>query len=74
MALRLGPDVGDPLLGIRQLVWVILGLIVCMATVFGLRNMNWLKRYKYTWALLEIPGSINDCQCIARKKLEQPDA
>ena len=54
MALRLGPDVGDPLLGIRQLVWVILGLIICMATVFGLRNMNWLKRYKYTWALLGI--------------------
>ena len=54
MALRLGPDVGDQLLGIRQLVWVILGLIVCMATVFGLRNMNWLKRYKYTWALLGI--------------------
>jgi len=54
MALRLGPDVGDPLLGIRQLVWVLLGLIVCMATVFGLRNMNWLKRYKYTWALLGI--------------------
>src|SRR5437667_10047456 len=54
MALRLGPDVGDTLLGIRQLVWVLLGLILCMATVFGLRNMNWLKRYKYTWALLGI--------------------
>jgi cell division protein FtsW (lipid II flippase) len=54
MALRIGPDVGDPVLGIRQLVWVILGLIVCMITVFGLRNMNWLKRYKYTWALLGI--------------------
>jgi cell division protein FtsW (lipid II flippase) len=54
MALRLGSDVGDPLLGTRQLVWVILGLIICMATVFGLRNMNWLKRYKYTWALLGI--------------------
>ncbi|MGZ3616901.1 MAG: FtsW/RodA/SpoVE family cell cycle protein, partial [Ktedonobacteraceae bacterium] len=54
MALRLGPQVGDQLLGTRQLVWVILGLILCMATVFGLRNMNWLKRYKYTWALLGI--------------------
>ncbi|HEX6109146.1 MAG TPA: FtsW/RodA/SpoVE family cell cycle protein, partial [Ktedonobacteraceae bacterium] len=54
MALRLGPDVGDQLLGLRQLVWVLLGLIICMATVFGLRNMNWLKRYKYTWALLGI--------------------
>ena len=54
MALRLGPQVGDPLLGIRQLVWVLLGFVVCMATMFGLRNMNWLKRYKYTWALLGI--------------------
>src|SRR5438067_6078959 len=54
MALRLGPDVRDPFLGTRQLVWVILGLILCIATVFGLRNMNWLKRYKYTWALLGI--------------------
>jgi cell division protein FtsW (lipid II flippase) len=54
MALRLGPDVGDPLLGIRQLVWVLLGFIICMGTVFALRNMNWLKRYKYTWALLGI--------------------
>jgi len=54
MALRLGPDVGDKFLGDRQLVWVLLGLIICMATVFGLRNMNWLKRYKYTWALLGV--------------------
>jgi cell division protein FtsW (lipid II flippase) len=54
MALRLGPDVGDPSLGIRQLIWVLIGLILCLATLFGLRNMNWLKRYKYTWALLGI--------------------
>ena len=54
MAMRLGPQVGDLLQGSRQLVWVILGLIICMATVFGLRNMNWLKRFKYTWALLGI--------------------
>jgi len=54
MALRLGSEVGDPLLGIRQLAWVLLGFVICMVTVFGLRNMNWLKRYKYTWALLGI--------------------
>ena len=54
MALRLGLQVGDLSQGTRQLVWVLLGLIICMATVFGLRNMNWLKRYKYTWALLGI--------------------
>ena len=33
MALRLGPDVGDPSLGIRQLLWVLLGLVVCIATL-----------------------------------------
>ena len=54
MALRLGPDVGDSLLGTRQLAWVLLGLLICIATLFLLRNMNWLKRYKYTWALLGI--------------------
>src|SRR5215469_10793054 len=54
MALRLGPDVGDPLLGTRQLAWVLLGLLICIATLFLLRNMNWLKRYKYTWAFLGI--------------------
>jgi len=40
MALRLGSQVGDPLLGTRQLVWVLLGLVICIATAFGLRNMN----------------------------------
>src|SRR5260370_31274083 len=54
MAMRLGPDVGDPLLGTRQLVWVLLGLLICVATVFGLRNMNCLERYKYTWATFGI--------------------
>lgn len=54
MAMRLGPDVGDPLLGTRQLVWVLLGLFICIVTVFGLRNMNWLERYKYTWATFGI--------------------
>jgi len=56
MALRLGPEprVGDPMLGTRQLAWVLFGLLICIATLFLLRNMNWLKRYKYTWALLGI--------------------
>lgn len=56
MATRLGlsPSVGDPNLGTRQLVWVMVGLIVCMITLFSLRNMGWLRRYKYTWALLGI--------------------
>src|SRR5713226_8684147 len=54
MALRLGPDVGDSSLGTRQLLWVILGLFVCVGTLFGLRNMRWLSRYMYTWAVLGI--------------------
>jgi len=57
MATRLGPDLSpfpDPALGSRQLVWVLLGLIVCLATLFVLRNINVLARYKYTAAFLGI--------------------
>jgi cell division protein FtsW (lipid II flippase) len=56
MATRLQsvPAVGDPLLGTRQLIWVIVGLFVCIVTLFGLRRMGWLRRYKYTWAALGI--------------------
>lgn len=57
MATRLGPNLlqyPDPALGSRQLLWVIVGLFVFLLTLFGLRNMNWLRRYKYTWALLGI--------------------
>jgi cell division protein FtsW (lipid II flippase) len=54
MATRLGPDVGDPNLGTRQLAWVLIGLVVCSATLFGLRRMGWLRNYKYIWAALGI--------------------
>jgi cell division protein FtsW (lipid II flippase) len=57
MATRLGPNLRpfpDPSLGTRQLIWVILGLFVFLITLFGLRNLNWLSRYKYTWAILGI--------------------
>ena len=57
MATRLGPNLlpnPDPALGSRQLLWVILGLMVFLITLLSLRNMNWLRRYKYTWALLGI--------------------
>src|SRR6266480_1446118 len=57
MATRLGPNLRpfpDPALGSRQLLWVILGLVAFLVTLFGLRNMNWLRGYKYTWALLGI--------------------
>jgi cell division protein FtsW (lipid II flippase) len=56
MATRLGPDLPDPNagLGARQLVWVLLGLAVCIATVFALKNLNWLKRYKYLWIVVTL--------------------
>ena len=54
MATRLGPDVGDPNLGTRQLVWVLIGLIVFLITLFALRRMGWLRNYKYLWAALGI--------------------
>ncbi|MGH2515019.1 MAG: FtsW/RodA/SpoVE family cell cycle protein [Ktedonobacterales bacterium] len=54
MALRLGPCIGEANLGIKQLVWVIAGLIACIATVFLTRDLRWLRNYKYTWAALGI--------------------
>jgi cell division protein FtsW (lipid II flippase) len=54
MATRLGPDIGDPNLGTRQLVWVIIGLAVFLFTLFALRKMGWLRNYKYVWAALGI--------------------
>ena len=57
MATRLGPNLlpfPDPALGSRQLLWVVVGLVAFLVTLFVLRNMNWLRRYKYTWALLGI--------------------
>src|SRR5579863_5499318 len=40
MATRLGPDVGDPNLGTRQLAWVLIGLVALLFTLFGLRKMG----------------------------------
>jgi cell division protein FtsW (lipid II flippase) len=54
MATRLGPDVGDPNLGTRQLVWVLVGLVIFVAVLFGLRRMGWLRNYKYIWAAIGI--------------------
>src|SRR6266700_4352573 len=54
MTTRLGPSVGVPTLGSRQLIRVILGVFGCIVTLFLLRNMDWLRRYKYTWAALGI--------------------
>ncbi|MBV9019940.1 MAG: FtsW/RodA/SpoVE family cell cycle protein [Chloroflexi bacterium] len=56
MATRLGPDLTnpDPALGSRQLLWFLLGVSVCVVTVFLLRNVEWLERYKYTSAAFGI--------------------
>lgn len=53
LATRTGPVAttgSEPDLGIKQLEWVLIGLVACLGVLFGLRNMNWLRRYKYTWA------------------------
>jgi cell division protein FtsW (lipid II flippase) len=56
MATRLQavPHIQDPNLGTRQLVWVIVGLIACIGTLFILRRMGWLRNYKYVWAAIGI--------------------
>jgi cell division protein FtsW (lipid II flippase) len=56
MATRLSSSrsVGNPSLGSSQLMWVILGLVICLTVVFGLRNIQWLARYKYIVALIGI--------------------
>jgi cell division protein FtsW (lipid II flippase) len=52
MALRNGPDTTpyDPNLGSKQLLWVLIGMGAFLVTIFSLRSMDWLRRYKYTWA------------------------
>jgi len=52
MALRLGPDLGQDNLGIKQLAFVMLGLGVCVVTVWGTRNLGWISNFKYTWAII----------------------
>jgi cell division protein FtsW (lipid II flippase) len=54
MALRIGPDLGQPTLGNKQLVFVILGLVCCVGTVKLTQDLAWLRNFKYTWAILGI--------------------
>lgn len=58
MALRIGPNLPppttDPSLGTRQLVWVMLGFVAFLVTIFGLRSMDWLRRNYWLWAILGI--------------------
>jgi len=48
------PRIADPNLGTRQLIWVLVGLVACLCTLFLLRRMGWLRNYKYIWAALGI--------------------
>ncbi|HEX9036979.1 MAG TPA: FtsW/RodA/SpoVE family cell cycle protein [Ktedonobacterales bacterium] len=50
MALRLGRDLGQDNLGSKQLIFVIIGLALCVVTVAVTSNLNWLRRYPYVWA------------------------
>lgn len=60
MATRLGPNIAVYRLnaayaatyGPKQLVWVLIGLTLCLITLFVLRNTNWFERYKYTWIFI----------------------
>jgi cell division protein FtsW (lipid II flippase) len=59
MATRLGPNLANfrdipslATLGAKQLVWVLIGLTICITTLFVLRNTNWLERFKYTWIFI----------------------
>ncbi len=54
MATRLGPDIGVASLGSRQLLWVLIGLVICIGTISILRNIEILARYKYFVALVGI--------------------
>jgi cell division protein FtsW (lipid II flippase) len=54
MAIRLGPDVGLPSQGTRQLLWILVGIVLCMVVLFALRDMRWLRRYYYVWALFGV--------------------
>jgi cell division protein FtsW (lipid II flippase) len=56
MATRLGPDLPypSPSLGIKQLVWVLIGIGFCIAIVWLTKNTRWLRVYKYTWAALGV--------------------
>ena len=52
MALRLGRDLNQPTLGSKQLVFVIAGLGLSVLTVWATRDLQWIRDYPYTWAII----------------------
>jgi cell division protein FtsW (lipid II flippase) len=41
----------DPHLGERQVLWVVVSAVALVATLTLLPSVDWLARYKYTWAV-----------------------
>src|SRR6202022_1172196 len=75
LALRTGPDAYpyDANLGLKQLLWVMIGLVVCVAILFGAGNMAWLRRYKYTWAVIGIIlVGVTLVKALSTKNLDAP--
>ncbi len=60
MAVRLGPKIPPPngpvpQLGTKQLIWMLVGLFLCLLTLVATRKGTlWIKRYKYTFAVFGI--------------------
>ena len=38
----------------KQVLWIVVGMVAMWATVALVRDLNWLRRYKYTFAILGI--------------------
>lgn len=53
---RLEPSLGSELEGIarKQVIWMVVGVAAMWATVTLVRDLGWLRRYKYTFAFLGI--------------------
>jgi cell division protein FtsW (lipid II flippase) len=60
MIQRLGPDLTDidpdayGSLARNQLIYLALGLAILLGVCTFVRNLGWLRRYKYTWAVLAL--------------------
>ncbi|HET9111074.1 MAG TPA: FtsW/RodA/SpoVE family cell cycle protein [Ktedonobacterales bacterium] len=52
MALRLGRDLNQPSLGSKQLLFVIVGLGLCVFTVWATNDLRWVRDFPYTWAIV----------------------
>ena len=38
----------------KQVIWITLGMLALWATIAFVKDLNWLRRYKYTFAILGI--------------------